>query len=242
MDERGDARYGDTTICYSVVRSLRRKKTIEIRLDAARGVMVTAPVAASFEDIHDLVLKRAAWIITRSKEGVAVPERRLYAAGETLPYGGRDIPVKVAESEAASVGIRLIGSVFAVTVPMRLQGEERREAIHRAFLSWYRRRAIGAVRRSVALWSAQMGLVPSSVKIRDQRQRWGSCSPNGTLRFNWRIVMAETCLLDYVVVHELAHLAQANHSPNFWAVVERYMPDYRQRRRRLKEAGRHYFF
>ena len=76
------------------------------------------------------------------------------------------------------------------------------------------------------------------VLVRDQRQRWGSCAPDGTLRFNWRVVMLKPDLVEYVVVHELAHLNVNNHSTEYWSLVSRFLPDVQQRRHRLREAGR----
>ena len=76
------------------------------------------------------------------------------------------------------------------------------------------------------------------VLIRDQRQRWGSCAPDGTLRFNWRVMMLEPALVDYVIVHELTHLAVPNHSDDYWKLVNRIMPDAQERRQKLREVGR----
>ncbi len=80
--------------------------------------------------------------------------------------------------------------------------------------------------------------MPPRVLIRDQRLRWGSCAPDGTLRFNWRVVMLKPSLIEYVVVHELAHLTHPNHSPSFWGLVTEVMPDAQERRARLREEGR----
>ena len=76
------------------------------------------------------------------------------------------------------------------------------------------------------------------VLIRDQRKRWGSCAPDGTLRFNWRVVTLGPALIEYVVVHELAHLQISRHSTQYWGLVSKLMPDAQQRRQRLREAGR----
>ena len=80
----------------------------------------------------------------------------------------------------------------------------------------------------------------SQILVRDQRQRWGSCAPDGTLRFNWRTMMLEQALIEYVVVHELAHLTHRNHSTDFWGLVSKAMPDAQQRRRRVcgRQGGR----
>jgi predicted metal-dependent hydrolase len=79
---------------------------------------------------------------------------------------------------------------------------------------------------------------PRRVVVKDQRSRWGSCSADGTLRFNWRIVMAEEDLIDYLVVHELLHMRIRSHSPRYRAALARFMPDYRERELRLNEFGR----
>lgn len=106
-------------------------------------------------------------------------------------------------------------------------------------MAWYRGRAGERLPACVARWQPRLGRGPAPrVLIRDQRQRWGSCAPDGTLRFNWRAVMLEPSLIDYIVVHELAHLTVRNHSPEFWRIVSSAMPDAQHRRRRLREAGR----
>jgi len=88
--------------------------------------------------------------------------------------------------------------------------------------------------RRAAHFAGQMGVTPAQVKVTGAKTRWGSCSSKGNLNFSWRLMLADEEAIDYVVVHELAHLREMNHSPRFWAVVEAAMPDYRQRRLRLK--------
>lgn len=91
-----------------------------------------------------------------------------------------------------------------------------------------------------ALYAAKMHVSPRRITIRDQKTRWGSCSSKGNLNFNWRLILMPEEILDYVVVHELAHLKEMNHSQTFWAVVERTLPDYKVRRKWLKEHGPEY--
>ena len=237
MTEMGEIRYGNSVIPYKVSRSARRKKTIEITLDAGEGVLVAAPVKATKEQIESVVSKRAPWIAQRSIDGVAVPRPKAFVSGETLPYMGREVRLDVDNEDVPAVRIRFSHWAFRVTVPRTLSGAERQGAIHRAFSRWYRRRAAERIRQSLLRWEPLLGVTPRAVKVRDQRQRWGSCAPDGTLRFHWRIAMADSWLLDYVVVHELCHLEHRNHSRDFWAAVERAMPDYKLRRLRLKEVG-----
>ena len=87
----------------------------------------------------------------------------------------------------------------------------------------------------VAYFARRMGVTYGRITIREQKTRWGSCSNRGNLNFNWKLVLMPKEVLDYVVVHELAHRREMNHSPKFWEIVERELPDYRERRRALKE-------
>ena len=155
--------------------------------------------------------------------------------------GGGPGGVGVSGSDAGGVGsgTGVGGGGVAGGVGGAGDGGERRERIRRAVVKWYRARAGERVPACVARWQPRLGRGPAPrVLIRDQRQRWGSCAPDGTLRFNWRAVMLEPALIDYIVVHELAHLSVRSHSPEFWRIVTAAMPDAQHRRRRLREAGR----
>ena len=92
--------------------------------------------------------------------------------------------------------------------------------------------------RRVAYFARQMGVTYGRITIREQKTRWGSCSSKGNLNFNWKLMLMPEEVLDYVVVHELAHRLEMNHSERFWAIVAEILPDYRERRKRLKEWGR----
>jgi hypothetical protein len=87
-------------------------------------------------------------------------------------------------------------------------------------------------------WAPLLGVTFGRVRVKDQRSLWGSCSPNGDLNFNWRLTLAPPEILDYVVVHELAHRLEMNHSPRFWAHVARVCPEHKARRRWLRKNGR----
>lgn len=92
------------------------------------------------------------------------------------------------------------------------------------------------ITRRVEYFAPLVGVTYNRIFIKEQKTRWGSCSSLGNLNFNWKLILLDEELLDYVVVHELAHRKQMNHSPTFWAEVERVLPDYRERRRRLREC------
>ena len=106
--------------------------------------------------------------------------------------------------------------------------EERRDGVQKALKIFPER---------TAYFAARMGVTYGRITIREQKTRWGSCSSAGNLNFNWKLVLMPLEILDYVVVHELAHRKEMNHSPKFWVIVEREMPDYQERKQKLKELG-----
>ena len=121
---------------------------------------------------------------------------------------------------------------------MILVADDRNEAIHRGIVEWYRARAMARLSEHVDRWWGRLGKgIKSRILIGDQKRRWGSCAADGTLRFNWRVMMLAPSLIEYVVVHELAHLTHLNHSADYWGLVASVMPDVNQRRQRIREAG-----
>lgn len=248
---------GTTEIPYAVLRSKRRKRTIEIRVDAVRGVLVAVPQRTPAADVADLVRRRAGWILRRVNQIALRPEPKRLVSGECLPYLGGELRLLVEPNGVKAVSVHLepnlpaeslrpfgslrmngfSGAFLKVLVPGDLAGEERRSAVAAALQRWYRARAAEYLHGSVVLWSRTAGYEPREVLVRDQRRIWGSCSANGTLRFNWRLVQLDLGLLEYVVVHELCHLGVRNHSKAFWTEVQRVLHDYGERRSRLRRAG-----
>ena len=145
--------------------------------------------------------------------------------------------MRVQHADVKRVSLKFRHWSFEMVVPAALAGEERRSAARNAAIRWYRRRAAERLPGRVQRWARVIGIEPPTVLIRDQRQRWASCGRDGTLRFNWRIIMAPPALIDYVVIHELIHLSEKRHSARFWSELARLMPDFKQRRARLKEIG-----
>ena len=228
----------DATIEYALKRSSRRKKTVGIRI--AQGVVeVTAPTRTLIREIEGILRQRGGWILERMEAASQLPPPRRLLTGESLPLMGRDLPLLVAASDVRRTTVASNGKSISVLVPAGTADEERREQVRAAIVSWYRQQAETYLKESVARWLPAFGLsAMPRVLVREQRSRWGSCSSDGTLRFSWRLAMLEPGLIDSVVVHELAHLEVMNHSPAFWQVVLKVMPDAKERRKRLNEAGR----
>ena len=224
-------------IVYTVVRSPRRRKTMTITLDAREGVVVAVPARTSAADVRDLIVKRAGWIRHHlAARGSEVPTQAL-AERDSLLYLSLRLPLVFVPVAARRVAVAFDGEIIEIRVAAHLEDAIRDAAIEQALIRWYRVQAADELVTRTAHWSELAGCTPCTVLIRDQRRRWASCNADGTLRFNWRLVMAPPTLIDYVVVHELAHLHVRNHSPAFWEEVARLMPDYRLRRTHLKQIG-----
>ena len=238
MNGQNSIRFGDTTIDYEVRRSKRRKKTVQITVDGS-GVQVAAPMATPDSELRAIVRKRAPWILRQASQSILEATPKRFVSGETLPYLGRNVRLHVETANVGRPNVRFDHWLFRVAVPETLSSEDRYQSIRRAAVQWYRGRATERLSETVERWWPRLGRGEKSrVLIRDQRQRWGSCAPDGTLRFNWRAVMLKPSLIEYVVVHELAHLTHRNHSANFWDLMSKAMPDAKQRRQQLRDEGR----
>ena len=238
MTERDSIRFGDTTIEYDLRRSARRRKTVQISVDGG-GVQVAAPMTTPAGELRAIVRKRAPWILSHASGALLEAAPKRFVSGETLPYLGRNVRMIFEPADVRSPEVRFNHWRFHVAVPEDLDTAGRYEPIRRAIAKWYRARAAERLRSQCRPLVAPTGSrrETSKILIRDQRQRWGSCAPDGTLRFNWRAMMLPPALIEYVIVHELAHLTVKNHSADFWGLVSKAMPDAQHRRRSLREAG-----
>lgn len=230
------ARCGADTIEYRIRRSARRTRTIMISVDRD-GVQLAAPLDTEDEELRALVVRRAPWIRKKLQSLADAPAPLRFVSGENIPYLGRTIPL-TCQRDGTSAQVRFDGSRLRVSVPAGLADEERFATARDAIVAWYRVRAAERLPAAVEAWWSRLGSgPPPPVLVRDQRKRWGSCGSDGVIRLNWRVVMLDDSLIDYVVVHELSHLRVRNHSPAFWQLVERSIPDAAQRHRRLKEIA-----
>lgn len=224
---------------YTVRRSSRRKKTYEIKISGG-AVVVSVPTRMREKDIREFVERKGSWILDKlnSASHEAPPLR--YETGDALPLFGREVSLLVEESPTRRPQAHTEGELVRVNVAPGLTTEKKTEAVRDALVAWYKEQAKRFLEESVAEWLPRMGRAQMPrVLVREQRRRWGSCSADGTLRFSWRLAMLRPELVESVVVHELAHLDVMNHSKAFWDVVERAMPDAKDRRKQLNAEGRH---
>lgn len=223
-------------LSVTVIRSAGRRKTVSIAVDGD-AVRVRAPMAATDAELSNLLCRRVGWIQARLGARSARPEPPALVSAGRVPYLGRSLTLVIEACRTGRPAAQLHGDLLRITVPGPTPAEEHQERVRRALVVWYRARALAELPRMVSDWSAVSGHTPARVLIRDQRRRWGSCAPDGTIRLNWRLILTEPRLAQYVVVHELAHLRHRHHQPPFWEEVARIMPDYQERRRLLSKVG-----
>ncbi len=226
-------------IVYQVVRSARR--SLEVRLDPERGVVVRAPLRTPAARLDELLRDKAQWVLRHlaSLEARGLPPPpRAYASGELYAYLGRDYALELREGRPGGRSRTILEDGHLVVVlDAGLGPQARALAARRALGLWYRRQAQRELPPAAERYAALLGLGPPPVMVRDQKRRWGSCNAKGEVRLNWRLVMAPRELSDYVAAHEACHLKVAGHGPAFWELLARLMPDCRQRRRRLGDLG-----
>jgi predicted metal-dependent hydrolase len=225
-DEDRQTTLNGVPVTYEVRRSDRaRRSRIDVDL---RGVCVVVPTGSQ-TDPESLLAEHADWVLEKdaeyATERARIPERR-FEPGATFPYRGAPHEV-VVERRSTSV-------VEADT--LRLARHHVVEtSVKRALECLYRRTAREAFTEVAEAYAPRMAVDYERIEVRNQRTRWGSCSSNGTLSLNWRLVMGPPDVLEYVVVHELAHLQESNHSEAFWSIVAEQLPDYEERRAWLRE-------
>lgn len=209
-----------------LIRSKRRTVSIEITRDAK--VIVRAPLRAPEDLVMKFVRQRESWIkakqqYVRSKQHTA---RNIeFKDGEELYYMGLPIPLSINDGQ-------LVPLSFDGTFQLSKKHHHKAKSV---FIKWYRERARAKIGERLEYYSSAHNIPFESFKITGASRRWGSCSAKNTLNFSWRLIMAPLSVIDYVVVHELAHVVEKNHSRRFWARVAQIIPEHKQYRKWLKE-------
>jgi len=236
--ETGVFVFGAVSVPYAIIRSSRRRRTVALALERD-GLTIMAPAGAERVTIERIAKGRSAWIVRKLADLQEVRQQpdREFINGESIQYLGRHYRLRVIDSIGPRTSARLKGAWLEVAVPPAADHVVRTTAINGCILRWFRARAGAHMRTRVSHWSARMGITCAGVLISDPQKRWGSCDQGNLLRFNWRIVMAPSSLIDYVVVHELCHVVHKDHSDDFWRLLANVMPDYELRRQDLKKAG-----
>jgi len=241
--ERSSIRFGRRDIHFEIYRSSTRKKTVSVIVDPDHGVSLNSPMHVDRETLNAIALDKGAWIVQKMKcheeSRYDVPERE-FITGESVQYLGRNYILKIVADPMLRNGgfCQIKGKHLECYVPDKKDEISSLKAIRK----WYQERASVKLQERVIRYADAMSLPYGQIMIREQKKRWASCDAQGNLRFNWQIIMAPLKLIDYIVVHELAHIRVHNHSPAFWKTVGTILPDYEDRKEKLRKLGMQFSF
>lgn len=215
------------------IKRSNRVKSATITVEES-SVLIAVPRLLELERIKKLLKNKRQWI----KDKIALhyeaqpKSNKEFVSGECFSYLGRNYRLKV--NQGYYKPAKLINGRFSVTL---FAGANNAELIKESLLAWYEKHAEIKFNEKVKRYADIMNVKYNSVGIKNYKSRWGSCTAEGDITFNWKVIMAPNRIVDYVVVHELCHLIHHDHSPKFWREVERFMPDYLECKEWLKHNG-----
>jgi predicted metal-dependent hydrolase len=213
------------------VRRSARRRTLQITVERGGSLLLSAPPCADESSLRDFVNEKRFWIYAKLAEKEllrrTVP-RKEFIDGEGFLYLGRSYRLKL---------------IHAQDVPLKLSGGRfclRRDAVDAGrahFIRWYSERAREKLAVFINELQTRMEVQPAGVKVQDLGYRWGSCGKGDWLYFHWKTILLPSRIVEYVAAHEMAHLHEPHHTPEFWLRLERAMPDYARRKAWLAERG-----
>jgi hypothetical protein len=211
-----------------IIRSNRKTIALEVTRDAT--LVVRAPELAAIETIRKIVAKKSNWINRKISHVRGLRSRTVekeFVNGEGFLYMGNAYMLHILENGELPLSFDRGFYLQRRYLPIARE----------LFVEWYKSQAQQKISERVHWYASQAGLKYKSIKITEASKRWGSCGSNGNLNFSWRLIMAPLGAIDYVVVHELAHLEVKSHSNDFWNKVKVMFPDYERYRRWLKDES-----
>jgi predicted metal-dependent hydrolase len=217
-------------IPYTLKKSRKRRKTISLQIGEKSELVIAAPYFTPIGEINRFVQEKQSWInktIQRHKEEAIRNKAKEYITGEMFYYLGELFPLETFFEQNERKGLVFWGNRFY------LNTADAAETGVSYFVSWYKKKAKQHLRQRVDFFSQEFNLLAKSVKITSAEKRWGSCSADDNLSFSFRLIMAPPDIIDYVIVHELMHIKEKNHSAAFWKLIETAIPEYKAHRRWL---------
>ncbi len=216
-------------INYSLKKSERKTTSIYIERDGS--ISILAPQPYNRNKIEKIIEKKRSWIYKNLAEWEDLNRTRVkreYVNGESFLYLGRNYRLQLVTEQ--DVPLKFKNGKFHLNISSVSAADEH-------FKNFYKIKLQKKLADRVAIFSEKMGKEPSSIKIMELKNRWGSCSSKGALNFHWKCAMLPISILDYIVVHEISHIQNSKHSPSFWRSVEKVLPHYDEQKSWLKFNG-----
>jgi len=222
---------GSRTLHYALKRSARR--SIGFAIDST-GLTITAPRWVTLADIETAITEKQRWIFAKLIEWQTRVEQRAlpkvdWKDGAQVPYLGQPVRVKLG-SPQGTLAFSAQDSALQVPLPLQADPQQIKDRVQ----GWLQGEAKRLFGERLAIYAEKLGVNYRAYALSSAATRWGSCSSDGKIRLNWRLIHFPLSIIDYVVAHELAHLREMNHSPRFWQTVESIFPEFREARQTLK--------
>lgn len=209
------------------------RKTASVYVERNGQVSVLVPDYLNNQQIENLLESKRKWIYKNLAEWQdlnATRVKREYVNGEGFLYLGRSYRLRLVDEQDQPLLLK--DGFFCLRT-------DKKRAIdaNEVFKEFYRQKGLQRIPPRVEYYQRQMGVQPKKIRVIELKNRWASCSPGGNLNFHWKCMMAPLTGLDYIVVHELAHLIHPNHSELFWNEIDKILPDYHERKEWLRKNG-----
>jgi predicted metal-dependent hydrolase len=229
----------DSKTSVQVIHSSRRKTALLTVEDG--HVQIIVPSTVSDERVKQIIHKRAAWIRQKLylNSLVKTSKPKEFVNGESFPYLGKNYRLKFVRASESKLCMK--NGFLEVTIPRSGSIAKHQSKAKELLVEWYQSHAEEKFLTKANRIMKQLGVTPTKISVRDFKSRWGSCSVRGDISFNWRVIMAPNRVIDYVVVHELAHLVAHDHSDKFWKTIRKMIPDYASDKEWLKIHGKSLF-
>jgi len=217
---------------FQLIRSKKRRKTISLHIKEDGRIVIYVPYHTPKGEIEKFIKEKQSWIVEKisEKEKFTKQPNKAFIPGEQFLYLGESYPLEIGDTNPKGLPLKLSFGKFLIDQGHAAKAKD-------LFTQWYKREAKERIEERVHYFSNRLQLVPKGLKITSAKHRWGSCSRDNRLSFSWRIIMAPLRIIDYVLIHELVHIKEKNHSKRFWTSLETILPDYRKHRFWLKENG-----
>ena len=230
---RLSVKYQNQRINFDV--EYRNRRTMAIQIIPPDKILVCSPMGVPEDIIRERVKSKGRWILKKLIQLRDIGQEtrdRIFVDGQPFLFLGKNYPIQILKNGRKRPKVFFNDNRFYLEL-YELDHIKMRKAIEK----WYRKKADRIINDRVEIYAPEIGKRPNIVKVKEQKRRWGSCTAKGSLYFNWRCIMAPPGIIDYIVVHEMSHLVHPNHSKRFWQKVGSVLPDYKKRRKWLKDNG-----
>jgi len=219
-------------LSYSLIRSKKRRRTLSLHIKEGGKIVIYAPYRTPKWEIEKFIQEKQPWIVEKvsEKEKRMKEAKKIFQPGEKFLYLGEWYPLEMQQRGCQGPPLKLVFGKFILNDDHMVEARD-------LFCNWYKREAKEKIKERVDYYSHRFQLVPEGIRITSARSRWGSCSRDNRLSISWRIIMASLSVIDYVLIHELVHIREKNHSKRFWNYLESVLPGCRKHRHWLRENG-----